>query len=152
MDQKDQEQVIEKNRERIWEEIKQLKEKPIYPVIMRRMLITAHEEEYIDHELDYDEKYTEWLELREGFIVGQIEEKSDLLGIGDAIILDIGKHVLMRTPRVTRCGLVLPIISYQGYTSQPRDYLTYFEDMLAWMDAFKESPIKKSIRCIRSRR
>ena len=151
MDQKNQEQVIEKNRERIWEEIKQLKEKPIYPAIMRRMLITAHEEEYIDHDLEYDEKYTEWLELREGFIVGYIEAKSDLLGIGDAIILDIGKHVLMRTPRVTRCGLVLPMISYQGHTSQPMDYLTYFEDMLDWLDAFKESAIKKSIICHKRR-
>ncbi len=111
------------------------------------MLITAHEEEYIDHDLEYDEKYSEWLELREGFIVGNIEAKSNLLGIGDAIILDIGKHVLMRTPRVTRCGLVLPMVSYQGHTSQPMDYLTYFENMIAWIEAYKNSEIKKSLRC-----
>ena len=139
--------AVIKNAQIIWDRIASLKEKPIYPAIMRRVLITAHEEEYIDHDLDYDEKYTEWLELREGFIVGNIEQKSNLLGIGDAIILDIGKHVLMRTPRVTRCGLVLPLVSYQGCTYQPQDYLTYFEDMLAWMDGFMESAIKKSLRC-----
>ena len=139
--------AVIKNAQIIWEQVRSLEEKPIYPAIMRRVLITAHEEEYIDHDLAYDEKYTEWLELREGFIVGHIEQKSNLLGIGDAIILDIGKHVLMRTPRVTRCGLVLPLVSYQGCTYQPQDYLTYFEDMLAWIDGFMESAIKKSLRC-----
>ena len=139
--------AIVKNAQIIWEQVRSLEEKPIYPAIVQKVLITANEEEYIDHDLEYDEKYSEWLELREGFIVGNIEAKSNLLGIGDAIILDIGKHVLMRTPRVTRCGLVLPMVSYQGHTSQPKDYLNYFEDMLAWMDAFKESAIKKSLRC-----
>ena len=110
-------------------------------------MITAHEEEYIDHDLDYEEKYTEWLELREGFIVGHLTEKSDLLGVGDAVILNIGKHVLMRTPRVTRCGLVLPMISYQGYDAQPKDVLTYFEDILGCINTFQQSAIKKSLRC-----
>jgi len=149
---RDQRQLIEENKTRIWEAVKHLKDKPIYPAIMRRVMINAHEEEYIDHDLDYDEKYTEWLELREGFIVGQIEQKSNLLGVGDAIILDIGKHVLMRVPRVTRCGLVLPMVSYQGHTSQPKDYMTYFDDMLAWMEAYKKSAIKKSIRCYQWRK
>jgi hypothetical protein len=139
--------AVIKNAQIIWEQVRSLEEKPIYPAIMRRVLITAHEEEYIDHDLEYDEKYSEWLELREGFIVGNIEQKSNLLGIGDAIILDIGKHVLMRTPRVTRCGLVLPMVSYQGHTSQPMDYLTYFENMIAWIEAYKNSEIKKSLRC-----
>jgi len=95
----DQKQQIEKNKKRIWDEIKRLEDKPIYPSIMRRVMITAHEEEYIDHDLDYEEKYTEWLELREGFIVGHLTEKSNLPGIGDAVILDFGKHVLMRAPQ-----------------------------------------------------
>jgi len=148
---RDQKQLIENNKTRIWEEVKQLEDKPIYPAIMQRVLITAHEEEYIDHDLDYEEKYTEWLELREGFIIDHLTEKSDLLGVGDAVILDIGKQVLMRAPRVTRCGLVLPMVSYQGHTNQPNDYLTYFDDMLAWIDAFKESANKKSIRCYKRR-
>ena len=139
--------AVIKNAQIIWNRIESLRETPIYPAIMRRVLITAHEEEYIYHDLDYDEKYTEWLELREGFIVGNIEAKSNLLGIGDAIILDIDKHVLMRAPRVTRCGLVLPMISYQGHTSQPKDYVFYFEDMITWLEAYEESAIKKSIRC-----
>lgn len=136
-----------KNAQTIWDQIESLKDKPIYPAIMQKVLITAHEEEYIDHDLDYDEKYTEWLELREGLIVGTIEEKSNLLGIGDAVILDIGKHVLMRAPRVTRCGLVVPMVSYQGCTCQPQDYITYFEDMLAQIESYKDSTIKKSLRC-----
>jgi len=142
-----QKHLIEKNKTKIWEEIKNLEEKPIYPTIVQKVLITAHEEEYFDHELDYEEKYAEWLELREGFIVSHLEQKSSLLGIGDAIILDIGKHVLMRTPRVTRCGLVLPMVAYQGQTSHPKDYLTYYEDILIWIDTYKKSTIKKSIWC-----
>ncbi len=138
--------AIIKNAQTIWDQIESLKDKPIYPAIVQKVLITAHEEEYMDQDLEYDEKYTERLELREGFIVGTIEEKYNLLGIGDAIILDIGKHVLMRAPRVTRCGLILPRISYQGHTSQPRDYLTYYENMLAQIDAFRQSAIKKSLR------
>jgi hypothetical protein len=139
--------VIVKNVQIIWEQVKSLEDEPIYPAIVQQVLITAHEEEYIDHDLEYEEKYTEWLELREGFIVGTIKEKSNLLGIGDAVILDIGKHTLMRTPRVKRCGLVLPMISYQGCTCQPQDYITYFEDMLAQIESYKDSLIKKSLRC-----
>jgi hypothetical protein len=139
--------AVIKNAQIIWEQVKSLEYKPIYPAIMQKVLITAHEEEYIDHDLDYDEKYTEWLELREGLIVGTIEEKSNLLGIGDAVILDIGKHALMRAPRVTRCGLVVPMVSYQGCTCQPQDYITYFEDMLAQIESYKGSLIKKSLRC-----
>lgn len=152
MDENNRKHMIETNKNRVWDEINKLEEKPIYPAIMQRVLITAHEEEYFDHDLEYEEKYTEWLELREGFIVEHLPEKSNLLGIGDAIILDIGKHVLMRTPRVTRCGLVLPMISYQGHTSQPKDYLTHFEDILAWIEAYKDSAIKKSIRCYQKRK
>jgi hypothetical protein len=139
--------AVIKNAQIIWEQVKSLEDKPIYPAIVQQVLITAHEEEYIDHDLDYDEKYTEWLELREGLIVGTIEEKSNLLGIGDAVILDIGKHALMRAPRVTRCGLVVPMVSYQGCTCQPQDYITYFEDMLAQIEFYKDSTIKKSLRC-----
>lgn len=148
---KNQQHQIEENRKKIWDEIKCLKDKPIYPAIVRKVMITPHEEEYIDHDLGYDEKYAERLELREGFIVGHVEHKSDLLGIGDAIILDIAKHALLRAPRATRCGLVLPMISYQGHTSQPMDYLTYFEDMLNWLDGFKESEIKESIMSYKRR-
>ena len=74
------------------------------------MLITAKEEEYYDRDLDYDEKYAEWLELREGFIVAHFDKKNQLLGIGDCAILDIEKHCLLRVPRVSRNGLVLPMI------------------------------------------
>jgi len=101
--------VIRKNRETIWEHIRSLDELPIYPAIVQKVLITTREEEYYDRDLDYDEKYTEWLELRPGFIVAHFEEKGQLLGVGDCLILDINKHVLLRALRVTRCGLVMPM-------------------------------------------
>lgn len=143
----DQEAAIRKNRAIIWEQIEALEEVPVYPAIVQQVLITAREEEYYDRDLDYDEKYTEWLELRQGFIVAHFEQKGQLLGVGDCAILDIGKRTLLRAPRVTRCGLVLPMIPYQGHVSQPKDYLTYFDIMLEFLDKYRESAIKKSLRC-----
>jgi hypothetical protein len=87
------------------------------------------------------------LELPRDFIEAHFEEKNQLLGVGDCIILDIGKHVLLRTLRVTRCGLVIPMIPYPGYIAQPRDYLTYFEPMIDFLKQFKESWVKKSLQC-----
>lgn len=142
-----QEAAIRRNKEIIWEQVKTLDESPIYPAIVQRMLITATEEEYYDHDLDYDEKYTEWLELRQGFIVAHLEEIGQLLGVGDCIILDLDKHTLLRAPRVTRCGLLIPLISYQGYISQPKDYLDYFDTILAFLEQYRQSVIKKSLRC-----
>ncbi len=55
--------VVKKNATIIWEQVKSLEIKPIYPAIVQKVLITAHEEEYFDHIPDYEEKYTEWLEL-----------------------------------------------------------------------------------------
>jgi len=137
---------IQKNKELIWERINTLDQKPIYPAIVQQVLITAREEEYYDRDLDYDEKYTEWLELRKGFIVAHFDEKEQLLGVGDCVILDIEKHVLLRAPRVSRHGLVIPMIPYQGHISQPRDYLTYFEIILNLIDEYEASPIKASLR------
>ena len=142
----DNEAAIQKNRELIWERINALDEKPIYPAIVQQVLITAREEEYYDRDLDYDEKYTEWLELRQGFIVADLEEKDQLLGVGDWVILDIEKHVLLRAPRVSRRGLVLPMISYQGHISQPRDYLNYFEIILNLIQDYQSAAIKHSLR------
>ena len=141
------ENAIQKNKNLIWERVRSLKPQPIYPAIVRRVLITAKEEEYFDHDLDYDEKYGEELQLRPGFIVAHFETKGELLGIGDCAILDIDKGTLLRAPRVTRCGLVLPMLSYQGYNAQPQDYLTYFEAMNTFLDRFEDSAIKKSLRC-----
>jgi len=143
----EQEAAIRKNKAIIWEQIKALDESPVYPAIVQQVLITAREEEYYDRDLDYDEKYTEWLELRPGFIVAYFEDKGQLLGVGDCAILDIGKRTLLRAPRVTRCGLVLPMIPYQGHVSQPNDYLTHFDIMLEFLDKYRESAIKKSLRC-----
>lgn len=140
------EAAMRKNKEEIWEQIKALDEQPIYPAIVQQVLITAKEEEYYDRDLDYDEKYTEWLELRRGFIVAHFEEKQQLLGVGDCVILDIDKHVLLRAARVSRHGLVIPMISYQGYISQPQDYLTYYEIILNLIQEYKASPIKGSLR------
>ena len=137
--------TLQKNKSILWERVNKLDPKPIYPAIIRRVLITAKEEEYIDHDLNYDEKYSEELALRQGFIVAHFEVKNQLLGVGDCAILDIGKRALLRAPRVTRCGLVLPMLSYQGHTSQPQDYLTYFESMIAFLDRFEASAIKKSL-------
>lgn len=143
----EQEAAIRRNKEIIWKQVKALDEFPIYPANVQQVLITAKEEEYYDHDLDYDEKYTEWLELRQGFIVAHLEEKGQLPGVGDCVILDIDKHTLLRAPRVTRCGLVLPLIPYQGFIAQPRDYLTYFEVMLGFLNQLMQSAIKKSLRC-----
>ena len=123
-----------------------LKEKPVYPAIIQSAVITAHEAEYYDHDLAYDEKYTEWLEIRTGLIVGHREEKSNLLGMGDAVILDLSKRALLRAPKVTRCGLIPPMLSEHGYTAQPKDTLTYYDAVLAQIKAFQRSAIKKSLR------
>lgn len=146
MNASDIEAAIRENKEQIREQIRALDEMPIYPAIVQQVLITAKEEEYYDRELDYDEKYTEWLELRQGFIVAHFGEKQQLLGVGDCVILDIEKHVLLRAPRVSRRSLVIPMISCQGHISQPRDYLTYYEIILNLIQDYKASPIKGSLR------
>ena len=146
MGQPDNEAAIHKNREIIWDRINALDSKPIYPAIVQQVLITAREEEYYDRDLDYDEKYTEWLELRQGFIVAHFDKKNQLLGVGDCAILDIEKHVLLRAPRVSRHGLVIPMIPYQGHISQPQDYITYYEVILNLIEEYEASPIKNSLR------
>jgi len=143
----DNETIIQNNKHEIWEQIKAVDELPIYPAIVQQVLITTKEEEYYDRDLDYEEKYTEWLELRQGFIVAHFEEKNQMLGIGDCVILDIEKYVLLRAPRVSRHGLVIPMISYQGHVSQPQDYLTFFDVMVNLLENIKQSVIKKSLRC-----
>ena len=142
----DNETIIQNNKHEIWEQIKAVDELPIYPAIVQQVLITTKEEEYYDRDLDYEEKYTEWLELRQGFIVAHFDEKKQLLGVGDCVILDIEKHILLRAPRVSRRGLVIPMISYQGHISQPLDYLTYYETILNLIKEYKASPIKGSLR------
>ena len=109
----EQEAAIWKNAEIIWEQIEALDELTNYPAIVQEMLVTTYEEEYYDRDLDYEEKYTEWLEVQQGFIVAHFEEKDQLLVVGDCIILDIGKHDLLLAPKVTRCGLVIPMIPYK---------------------------------------
>lgn len=146
MDATDNQSAIRKNKEQIWAQIREMDEKPIYPAIVQQVLITAKEEEYYDRDLDYDEKYTEWLELRQGFIIAHLDEKDQLLGIGDCVILDIEKHVLLRAPRVSRRGLVLPMISYQGHISQPKDYLMYFDIINKLIQDYQSSAIKHSLR------
>jgi hypothetical protein len=140
------ETAIHTKKSEIWERMRALSELPVYPAIVQQVLITAKEEEYYDRDLDYDEKYTEWLEIRQGFIVAHFEEKNQLLGVGDCAILDFEKQVLLRAPRVSRHGLVLPMISYQGHVSQPRDYLTYYEVILDLVEGYKASAIKGSLR------
>jgi hypothetical protein len=108
------ETAIRKNAAIIWNQIEALDDLPIYPAIIQEMLVISNEEEYYDRDLDYEEKYTEWLELRPGFIEAHFEKKDQLLGVADCVILDIGKHDLLRAPRVTRCGLVIPMIPYKG--------------------------------------
>lgn len=142
-----QDPAIREHAARIWALVDALAEKPIYPAIIQQLLITHKEAEYFDHDLAYDEQYTEWLELRPGFIVAHFETKGELVGVGDCTILDIGKRALLRAPRVTRCGLVLPIISYQGYNAQPKDYLEYYDGMIEYLQAFQTAAIKKSLRC-----
>lgn len=142
----DNEAAVHKNKGVIWERIKSLDELPIYPSIVQQVLITAKEEEFYDRDLDYDEKYTEWLELRQGFIVAHLEQKKQLQGVGDCVILDIEKQVLLQAPRVLRRGLVIPMISYQGHISQPRDYLTYYEITLNLIQEYDASQIKGSLR------
>lgn len=147
MTQLGQEATIKEKSDTIWSLFNSLKEKPVYPAIVQEMLITAHEEEYYDHDLEYDEKYSEQLEIRAGLIVGHRDEKSNLLGVGDAVILDFQKHALLRAPKVTRCGLILPMLAAQGFTTQPKDTLTYYDAILAQIEAFQQSAIKKSLRC-----
>ncbi len=142
-----QDPAIQANAAKIWALVDALEEKPIYPAIVQQMLITVKEAEYFDHDLAYDEQYTEWLELRPGFIVAHFEVKGQLVGVGDCAILDVGKRDLLRAPRVTRCGLVLPMISYQGHIAQPKDYLDYYDSMIEYLQDFKQAAIKKSLRC-----
>lgn len=142
-----QDPAIREHTARIWALVDTLEEKPIYPAIVQQMMITHKEAEYFDHDLDYDEQYTEWLELRPGLIVAHFEVKGQLVGVGDCVILDFGKRALLRAPRVARCGLVLPMISYQGYTAQPKDYLDYYDGMIEYLQAFRTAAIKKSLRC-----
>lgn len=142
-----QDPAIREVAAQIWAQVDALEERPIYPAIVQQVLITAKEAEYYDHELDYDEQYTEWLELRPGFIVAHFERKDQLLGVGDCAILDFGKRVLLRVPRVTRCGLVLPLISYQGYIAHPKDYLAYFDVMIDYLQRYRGSAIKRSLGC-----
>ena len=141
-----QDPAIRENTAHIWELVDALDEKPIYPAIVQQVLITAKEAEYYPDDLAYDEQYTEWLELRPGFVVAHFEAKGQLVGVGDCAILDIEKRALLRAPRVSRCGLVLPMISYQGHVSQPRDYLDYYDGMLAYLQGFGEAAIKRSLR------
>ena len=147
MTQLGREAEIREKSDTIWCLFNSLKEKPVYPAIIQSALVTAHEAEYCDHDLAYDEKSTEWLEIRTGLIVGHREEKSNLLGVGDAVILDFSKRALLRAPKVTRSGLILPMLSEHGYTAQPKDTLTYYDAVLAQIKAFQRSAIKKSLRC-----
>ncbi|UCD99373.1 MAG: hypothetical protein JSV42_01205 [Chloroflexota bacterium] len=62
------------------------------------------------------------------------------------MILDVEKHVLLRAPRVSRRGLVIPMILYQGHVSQPKDYINYFETILNLIEDHLSSPIKNSLR------
>ena len=128
----------------VWQQVDQMAEKPIYPAIVKRVLITANEETYYD-ELAYEDKYTEWLELRQGFIVAALSAKDQLIGIGDLIILDIAKRALMRAPRIRRCALILPLISYQGFTAQPKDYVEHFENINAFIEKHQRSSIKQTL-------
>jgi hypothetical protein len=96
------ETTIRKNAAIIWKQIEAFDDFPIYPAIVQEVFVTAKEEEYIDHDLDYEEKHTEWLELRRRFILAHFEQDDQLLGVGDCVILGIGKHDRLRAPRVIR--------------------------------------------------
>ena len=137
---------IETNKRAVWAMLDALRETPRYPAIVRRLDITHDEAEYFDHELSYEEQYDEELQLREGFIVAALDEIGQLIGVGDAVILDIEKRALLRVPRVQRCGLVLPMVS-QGSIQQPRDYLTYFEVIQEALQRFSQSHQKRTLRC-----
>ena len=136
---------IDANKRAVWAMMDALDEMPRYPAIVRRLDITHDEAEYFDHELRYEEQYDEELQLREGLIVAALDEVNQLLGIGDAVILDAKKRALLRAPRVQRCGLVLPMLSYQGSIQQPRDYVTYFDMIQAAVRRFSQSPQKKTL-------
>ena len=138
---------IQENRQAIWRMIDALDELPRYPAIVRRVDITASEEEYFDHELSYEEKYDEELHLREGFIIAALEATDQVLGVGDCVILDCAKRALLRAPRVARCGLVLPMIPYQGSIQQPLDYLTYFDTIQVCIQEQNASFHKHTLRC-----
>jgi hypothetical protein len=138
---------IKDRKEAIWSMINTLEQAPRYPAILRRVDFTARDEEYIDHQLSYEEKYDEELQLREGFIIAALEERRQLLGVGDCVILDLGKRTLLRAPRVARCGLVLPMLSYQGSIQQPQDYITYFDLMQEAIQRYAASLQKRTLRC-----
>lgn len=130
---------IQAIRQQIWEALSELEHLPKYPAIVRRVLITNKEEEYLDHDPRYDEKYQEELTLREGFLIAVLGETDQLEGIGDCLILDFGKRSLLRAPLIRRCGVVLPLIPYQGWVLQPEDYRTYGERILELIERYRES-------------
>lgn len=145
------ENEISKVQEEIWKELSALKRYPIYPAIIRRVSITSTEEEYFDHELSYEEKYQEELSLREGFVIAAVEEKGQLLGIGDCIILDIAKRALLRAPLVKRCGVVLPLLPYQGMVTHPRDYLDFGDHILQTLTQYRNSSLSSTLFCLDAR-
>lgn len=133
---KSEKALIRINKSRIWQEINAKTKLPSYPALVQEILITAQEAEYYDRDLAYAEQYREWLEMREGFIIDRRNEKTEVIGIGDYVILDVGKQNIIRAPMVIRGGIEIPMISYIGSNTQPKDYITYFDVVIRLIDKY----------------
>jgi hypothetical protein len=133
---KSEKNIIRINKSRIWQEINAKTKLPSYPALVQELLITAQEAEYYDRNLAYDEQYREWLEMREGFIIDRLNEKTEIIGVDDYVILDIGKQNIIRAPMVIRGGVEIPMISYVGSRNQPKDYITYFDVVISLIDKY----------------
>jgi hypothetical protein len=61
------------------------------------------------------------------------------------IYLDVYSGLTKFSREFIHHDLVLPKIPYQGHISQPRDYLTYSENILNLIQVYQSSPVKHSL-------
>lgn len=139
--------TIEANKRIIRDMVDTVKKTPRCNANVRRLDISHDEAEVFDDERSYEEQYDEDLPLRDTFMVAGLGEADQLLGIGVAVILGLKKRALLRTHRVRRCGLVLPMLPYQDSIQQPRDYITNFEALQETFRRYARSCQKQTLRC-----
>lgn len=106
----------------IWEEVKRVRPLQKYVALMEEVLFTATEEE-LHGEVSPEKKYKHWIEEREGIILDCFRDEK---GWETYVVLDIGKHEIIRCGKAIRGGSEMPVIRAEGgYMHNPEDYVKY---------------------------